>query len=260
MYAAPFKDKTAATVVQTLERVILQRCLQLPSRILSDNGPEWDNTLYRNMLVRNNIKPIYSSPNHPESNGGVERANQTLQHLLARYEGEHTDWVRSLPEVVRIYNSSPHTTTKRTPVSFFLERANSLRNPYDNLLKAAWREPSHKFSPFMISQLVGKRIIHKGFQTKNKFEPKFEGPFQIISVDPNERSYQIAGMVNEVTPMYNQPIKVHHSNLRPWVPRPNYLAKFDLGGEVFPPPARLNQPSSNNNARMPNTRIFNHFI
>ncbi|CAF2038268.1 unnamed protein product [Rotaria magnacalcarata] len=112
----------------------------------------------------------------------------------------------------------------------------------------------------MISQLVGKRIIHKGFQTKNKFEPKFEGPFQIISVDPNERSYQIAGMVNEVTPMYNQPIKVHHSNLRPWVPRPNYLAKFDLGGEVFPPPARLNQPSSNNNARMPNTRIFNHFI
>ncbi|CAF2171056.1 unnamed protein product [Rotaria magnacalcarata] len=204
MYAAPLKDKTAATVVQTLERVILQRCLQLPSRILSDNGPEWDNSLYRNMLVRNNIKPIYSSPNHPESNGGVERANQTLQHLLARYEGEHTDWVRSLPEVVRIYNSSPHATTKRTPVSFFLQRANSLRNDQDNLLKAAWREPSHKFAPFMISQLVGKKIIHKGFLTKNKLAPKFEGPFQIISVNPNERSYQISAMVNELTPIYSQ--------------------------------------------------------
>ncbi|CAF2100679.1 unnamed protein product, partial [Rotaria magnacalcarata] len=223
------------------------------------------------MLVRNNIKPIYSSPNHLESNGGVERANQTLQHLLARYEGEHTDWVRSLPEVVRIYNSSPHATTKRTPVSFFLQCANSLRKDQDNLLKAAWREPSPKLAPFMVSQLVGKKIIHKGFLTKNKLAPKFEGPFQIISVNPNERSYQISAMINELTPMYSQLIKVHHSNLRPWVPRPNYLARFDLGGEVFPPPVRLNKPVSSNHARMPfgnsnhnssvpNNRIFNNFI
>ncbi|CAF4474498.1 unnamed protein product, partial [Rotaria magnacalcarata] len=155
------------------------------------------------MLVRNNIKPIYSSPNHLESNGGVERANQTLQHLLA---------------------SSPHATTKRTPVSFFLQCANSLRKDQDNLLKAAWREPSPKLAPFMVSQLVG--------------------PFQIISVNPNERSYQISAMINELTPMYSQLIKVHHSNLRPWVPRPNYLARFDLGGEVFPPPVRLNKPVS----------------
>ncbi|CAF3497694.1 unnamed protein product [Rotaria socialis] len=79
-------------------------------------------------------------------------------------------------------------------------------------------------------------------------------------------------MVNELTPMYSQLIKVHHSNLRPWVPRPNYLARFDLGGEVFPPPVRLNNTVSNNNARMPfgssnhnipsvpNNRIFNNFI
>ncbi|CAF4564285.1 unnamed protein product, partial [Rotaria magnacalcarata] len=58
-------------------------------------------------------------------------------------------------------------------------------------------------------------------------------------------------MVNELTPMYSQLIKVHHSNLRPWVPRPNYLARFDLGGEVFPPPVRLNSTVSHNNARMP---------
>ncbi|CAF2052839.1 unnamed protein product, partial [Rotaria magnacalcarata] len=124
----------------------------------------------------------------------------------------------------------------------------------------------------MVSQLVGKKIIHKGFLTKNKLAPKFEGPFQIISVNPNERSYQISAMVNELTPMYSQLIKVHHSNLRPWVPRPNYLARFDLGGEIFPPPVRLNNTVSNNNARMPfgssnhnihsvpNNRIFNNFI
>ncbi|CAF2018510.1 unnamed protein product, partial [Rotaria magnacalcarata] len=246
MYAVPLKDKTADTVVQTLERVVLQRCLQLPSRIMSDNGPEWDNTLYRQMLVKYNIKPIYTSPNHPESNGGVERANQTLIKLLALHESEHIDWVRKLPDVVRTYNSNPHTTTQRSPVSFFLERANSLRNNYDNLLSAAWKEPSHKFAPFSLNQLVGKRIIYGGHLTSTKFAPKYEGPFKIISVRPNERSYEISLMVNELTPAWGKVIRVHHSHLRPWVPRPNYLAAFDLGGEIFPPGAQLNKKLPNN--------------
>ncbi|CAF2221060.1 unnamed protein product [Rotaria magnacalcarata] len=241
LYAVPLKDKTAETVVYTLERVVFQGCLQLPSRILADNGPEWDNTLYRQMLIRNNIQPIYSSPNHPESNGGVERANQTLKNILARFEGEQVDWVTVLPEAVRIYNSSPHKTTQRTPVSFFLERAHSLRNNRENLLSAAWREPCHKFSPFMISQLIGKKIMHKGFLTQNKFEPRFEGPFQIVSVNDNDRSYIISSMVNETTPAFGKPIKVHHSHLRPWIPRPNYLAKFDRGGKIFQPVPHLNQ-------------------
>ncbi|CAF4847743.1 unnamed protein product, partial [Rotaria socialis] len=200
LYAVPLKDKTAEMVVHTLERVVFQRCLQLPSRILVDNGPELDNTLYRQTLIHHNIQPIYSSPNHPESNGGVEKANQILKNILARFEGEQIDWVQILPEAVRIYNSSPHATAQRTPVSFFLERAHSLRNNQENLLSAAWHEPSHKFSPFMISQ-----------------------------------------MVNETTPAFGKPIKVHHSHLRSWVPRPNYLAKFDLGGRIFPPIPQLDQ-------------------
>ncbi|CAF2259493.1 unnamed protein product [Rotaria magnacalcarata] len=171
MYTVPLKNKTSENVVQALEKVVFQRCLQLPSRILSDNGPEFDNTLYRHMLVKYNIQPIYASPNPPESNGGVERANQTLIKLLALYQGDQSNWVNILPEVVRTYNSNPHATTKRAPVSFFIERANSLRHNYDNLLTAAWREPSHKFAPFMLNQLVGKKIFHSGHLTRGEVFP-----------------------------------------------------------------------------------------
>ncbi|CAF4507375.1 unnamed protein product, partial [Rotaria magnacalcarata] len=181
------------------------------------------------MLVKYNIQPIYASPNHPESNGGVERANQTLIRLLALYQGDQSNWVHILPEIIRTYNGNPHSTTKRAPVSFFIERANSLRHSYDNLLSAAWREPSHKFAPFMIGQLVGKKIFHSGHLTSNKLAPKFEGPYRIRSIDVNERSYEISLMVNEVTPSWGKVHRVHHSHLRPWIPRPNYLAAFDLG-------------------------------
>ncbi|CAF1981662.1 unnamed protein product, partial [Rotaria magnacalcarata] len=244
MYTVPLKNKTSDTIVQALEKVVFQRCLQLPSRIQSDNGPEFDNTLYRQMLVRYNIKPIYTSPNHPESNGGVERANQTLIKLLALYQGDQSNWVQCLPEVVRIYNSNPHSTTQRSPVSFFLERANSLRSNYNSLLSATWREPSHKFAPFSLGQLVGKKIFHSGHLTTAKFAPKFEGPYKIISVNEHERSYEISLMVNELTLAWGKVSRAHHSHLRPWVPRPNYLASFDLGGKAFPPAVQLNKNHS----------------
>ncbi|CAF3716352.1 unnamed protein product, partial [Rotaria socialis] len=131
-------------------------------------------------------------------------------------------------------------------------RANSLRNNYDNLLSAAWREPSHKFAPFSLNQLVGKRIIYGGHLTSTKFAPKYEGSFKIISVRPNERSYEISLMVNEITPAWGKVIRVHHSHLRPWVPRPNYLAAFDLGGEAFPPSAQLNKILPNHNNKINN--------
>ncbi|CAF4248081.1 unnamed protein product [Rotaria magnacalcarata] len=199
------------------------------------------------MLVKYNIQPIYASPNHPESNGGVERANQTLIKLLALYQGDQSNWVNILPEVVRTYNSNPHTTTKRAPVSFFIERANSLRHSYDNLLTAAWHEPSHKFAPFMLNQLVGKKIFHSGHLTSNKLAPKFEGPYRIRSINAHERSYEISLMVNKLTPSWGKVHQVHHSHLRPWISRPNYLAAFDLGGEVFPPAAQLNKTNKNIN-------------
>ncbi|CAF2059206.1 unnamed protein product [Rotaria magnacalcarata] len=54
-------------------------------------------------------------------------------------------------------------------------------------------------------------------------------------------------MVNELTPSWGKVHRVHHSHLRPWISRPNYLAAFDLGGEVFPPAAQLNKTNKNIN-------------
>ncbi|CAF2079974.1 unnamed protein product [Rotaria magnacalcarata] len=189
------------------------------------------------MLIRNNIQPIYSSPNHPESNGGVERGNQTLKNLLTLYSGDKGDWVRRLPDVVRVYNGNMHATTKRAPVNFFLDRADSLKTDYDQKNNPAWREPSHRFVPFMVTQLVGRKVIHSGHQVSNKFAPRYEGPFRIAKVYDSERSYDICRVNNETDEILPDAprFKVHHVHLKPWIPRPNYLGSFDLGGGNFPP-------------------------
>ncbi|CAF4189520.1 unnamed protein product, partial [Rotaria magnacalcarata] len=51
-------------------------------------------------------------------------------------------------------------------------------------------------------------------------------------------------MVNELTLAWGKVSRAHHSHLRPWVPRPNYLASFDLGGKAFPPAVQLNKNHS----------------
>ncbi|CAF3481397.1 unnamed protein product [Rotaria socialis] len=235
MVAVPLKNKTAETVVHALQHVVFERLLQLPIRILSDHGPEYDNKLYREMLVKFNIQPIYSSPHHPESNGGVERGNQTLKNLLALYSGKQVDWVRQLPEVVRCYNSNVHATTRRSPNNFFLDKANSLVPLYNPELNPSWKEPSNKFVPFILGQLVGKRILYGGHLVSTKFAPKFEGPFKITHIYSNECSYDIEKIANELSTVPLGVYKVHHVHLKPWIGKPNYLAAYDLSGQIFPP-------------------------
>ena len=43
-----------------------------PSIIQSDNGREIDNHLLKEYFIKNNIKHIFGSPYHPQSQGSVE--------------------------------------------------------------------------------------------------------------------------------------------------------------------------------------------
>ncbi|CAF2127445.1 unnamed protein product [Rotaria magnacalcarata] len=89
----------------------------------------------------------------------------------------------------------------------------------------------------MITQLVGRKIIHSGHQVSNKFAPRYEGPFRIAKIYDSERSYDICRVNNETDKILPDApkFKVHHIHLKPWIPRPNYLGAFDLGGGDFPP-------------------------
>ena len=73
----------------------------IPKSILSDNGPQFDSRVYRNLCQELNIKNLYSTPRYPQSNGLAEDSNKTLLTALKkRLDSAKGKWVDKLPRVL----------------------------------------------------------------------------------------------------------------------------------------------------------------
>ena len=74
----PFPNDTNG-VVNTLN-CFKEFCILVgtPKILQTDNGAEYKNNLFKNYCDENNIKHIFSSPYHPESNGIVEVSHKEI--------------------------------------------------------------------------------------------------------------------------------------------------------------------------------------
>ena len=62
-----------------------------------------------------NMDKTRTSSYHPESDGMVERMNQTLQAMLAKYASDRQhDWDETLPLIMMAYSSSLHASMQYT--------------------------------------------------------------------------------------------------------------------------------------------------
>jgi hypothetical protein len=80
-----------------------------------------------NLLKKFEIKHLYSTPYHPETNGLVERFNQTLCESLAKTTEVTTEWDKNIPSVLFAYRTARQSTTKIEP--FYLVYGRAARFP-----------------------------------------------------------------------------------------------------------------------------------
>ena len=59
----------------------------LPLKIVTDNGPSFTSSEFRNFMEQNGIKHVTSAPYHPSTNGLAERAVQTFKQTIERMDG-----------------------------------------------------------------------------------------------------------------------------------------------------------------------------
>jgi hypothetical protein len=91
-----------------------------PTRILSDNGPQFVNDVIADLIRIIGTEHVKTLAYSKEENAIVERANkEVLRHLRALVfaVGTNTDWSLRLPLVARIMNSTVNETTGVTPAS-----------------------------------------------------------------------------------------------------------------------------------------------
>ena len=108
-------------------RVILSAMyLYGPPRILqTDNGKELNNGDLSALMDEMRAQKINGRPYHPQSQGRVERFNQTLAQFLRRDLLEDKNWPDRLPLFYYSYNNRVHRSLHgKTPYEMYFQRPN----------------------------------------------------------------------------------------------------------------------------------------
>ena len=141
----PLRNKEAKEVARGIFSIY---CRQgAPVQIISDNGTEFTNKLYKELHEFYNCKLIFSSPYHPQTNGLVESSHKALKRsLIKTLDGKKRKMVRFLEEITFSLNIRPRETTKfsafelmhgsrkpRLPI-----QAENLAAVYPNAENSAW--------------------------------------------------------------------------------------------------------------------------
>ena len=113
--AFPISDKKAETIACHLYKLFLDK--GFPKIISSDQGREFINDTFEKLTKLNKVEHRVSSAYHPQTQGLVERFNQTLQNMLLKMLGgeDQSGWDVYLDECVYCYNAGVQESTKEKP-------------------------------------------------------------------------------------------------------------------------------------------------
>ena len=126
----------------------------IPKEILTDQGSNFTSQLLAELYRMLHVHPIRTSPYHPQTDGLVERFNQTLKAMLRKAAVEEgKDWDKTLPYLLFAYREVPQASTGFSPFELLYGRA--IHGPLD-VLRQAW-EANEKSDESVVSHVLDIR-------------------------------------------------------------------------------------------------------
>ena len=128
MYAQAFPSKsqtTLATAKLLWNNFILH--YGFPSKIITDQGRNFESELIENLCQVAAVKKLKISPYHPQTNGQCECFNRTLLNMLGTLTPEQKkDWKSPVPTLVQTYNCTRNAATRFSPYYLLFGRESRL--------------------------------------------------------------------------------------------------------------------------------------
>jgi hypothetical protein len=110
----------------------------MPLKIVTDNGPEFANQLFAELMELLGLKQVYISPYNSKSNGKVEATHEVTKSIIRAFIKDHADdWDLLLPLVEFAMNTSVSAVTKYTP--FFIHFGRHPVMPLDTVYESVYR-------------------------------------------------------------------------------------------------------------------------
>ena len=130
--AIPMRNQKAITIAQKLvDRVVT--IFGVPMELHSDQGPSFESNVFQEMCKILGIHKTRTTPYRPQSDGMIERANQTIENMLSAFVSTNKrDWDEHIPLLMLAYRAAVHESIGVSPAEMVFGRPISL--PIDLLL------------------------------------------------------------------------------------------------------------------------------
>lgn len=207
----PIQHKNGQTVKEKLS--LFFQHFPIPKRIHTDLGGEFNNNIVKDFCKLYDIRLTFSSSDHPQSNGAVERFHATLGDCLRCFSDEYPDEniTDAVPLIINSYNNSKSSSTGYTPQEVIFGHLDFQRNlvtPAENTVserlkaiqswsslfyskihdninqakeKAKTRFDKHVRNDILPTYKQGQ-LVYLKIIPKNKQTPRYTGPHKIIRV------------------------------------------------------------------------------
>lgn len=243
--ARAIKYKTAGTIVKFLIEEIFIRHGP-PRELRCDRGTEFINKAVMEITQIWNAKMKPSTPYHPQSNGLVERCNQTLVNKLRKIsETNSSNWDIELQYTLFAYRISPLSIINVSPFELLYGRQPSIEFDYEKIENFDWHtgdineyikirqdlnnkantlintSNKHKIEKIEKMNLnrsdssdlkLGDQVLMKNQIPKNKLSPIWLGPFTVAEILLNG-AYKISSPNNSSMLVNRSNLKIANSIL-----------------------------------------------
>ena len=144
------KNHTARTTARVLYNEYFS-VFGFPHRLMSDQAPEFSGKVIAALCDLLGVAKICMSPYHPQSNGAVERAHQTLRRMIGKLDPEKRHkWKSHLGSVLIAYNATRSLVMGYSP--YFLMFGCRPRLPIDLLFPTAmWQGSTRTIDDYVLS-------------------------------------------------------------------------------------------------------------
>ena len=146
------KDQTARTAAETLRNGYFG-LFSAPAYLVSDQGKAFTGHVIMHLCELYGVQKLRASPYHAQTNGQVERMNQTIIHMIGKLEDRKACWSEHLPELLLAYNATRSAVTGYSP--YYLLFGRRPRIPVDYLF------PTLRDSPHQTKMEVSVAAMQK---------------------------------------------------------------------------------------------------
>jgi transposase InsO family protein len=179
IYAEPLKSKSKNDVVIGMKKILERIPSKLPKIqiIQHDNGDEFNNPSFRNLLSSYEIYDYNNPPYSPNMDGFIERFNGTFKNMLFKYflKEKTLNWIDVLDDFIENYNTSQNRELpdNLSPQQIY-EAGVNLKNIQDFFFQKSENERILNDEKFKIDDkvriIIPKTIFDKGY--KQVFDDK----------------------------------------------------------------------------------------